>query len=321
MYAINHEKEKKRPIFLSHAAISEKKHRYYGNPILPFNHNGFISSGKSLNLQTILKTNMKSKIVSFLLVTLFLGACSVPKDVAYFQGIDDLTKEQLSQTVQQYESRIQPDDLLSITVTATDPTVVTAFNPPAVAFAGQGDEVVHASQSMYTYLVERNGEITFPVLGRLKLGGMSKRDAVQFLQTKISEYVSEPLVDIRILNYKVTILGDVARPGTIALKNDRISILDALGLAGDMNVTANRKNVMLIRETNGVKEYARLDFTDTSVFSSPYYFLQQNDVIYVEPNDAKKKNARFSQAEQFNISVLSTILSAISVISLVITRL
>lgn len=264
---------------------------------------------------------MKLKIVSFLLITLFLGACSVPKDVAYFQGIDDLTKEQLSQNTLQYETRIKPDDLLSIAVTATDPTVVTAFNPPAAAFAAQGEEPIHATQSMYTYLVDGNGEITFPVLGRLKLGGMSKREAVQFLQAKISEYVSEPLVDIRILNYKVTILGDVVRPGTITLKNDRVSILDALGLAGDMNVTANRKNVMLIRETNGVKEYARIDFTDTSIFSSPYYFLQQNDVIYVEPNDAKKKNARFSQAEQFNISVLSTILSAISVISLVITRL
>ncbi|MDD4515322.1 polysaccharide biosynthesis/export family protein [Massilibacteroides sp.] len=261
---------------------------------------------------------MRAKILSFLLFTLFLGACAVPKDVVYFQGVDELTKEQINLLSRQYEARIQPDDLLSIAVTAPDPTVVTAFNPPATAYAAQGDEQIRSTESMFTYLVNTDGEINFPILGKIKIGGLTKRDAVELLQEKISKYASNPLVDIRILNYKVTILGDVARPGTIGLKNDRISVLDALGLAGDMNLSANRKNVMLIRETNGVKEYARLDFTDTSLFSSPYYFLQQNDVLYVEPNDAKKKNAGYSQSDQFKLTIFTTILSTISVISSII---
>ncbi len=261
---------------------------------------------------------MKSKILTLFLFILFLGACSVPKDVVYFQGVDNL--KQQSEALQ-YTARIFPDDLLSITVTSTDPTVVTAFNPPVAAYAAQGDQQVASTQSMYTYLVDAKGEITFPVIGQLKLGGMTKTEAVQVLQEKLSAYVAEPLVDLRIMNYKVTVLGEVSRPGTITLKNDRISILDALGLAGDMTITANRTNVLLIRETNGVKEYARLDFTKPDLFQSPYYYLQQNDILYVEPNSAKKKNSRFSQAEQYNISVVSAVLSAISVISLVLTRL
>ena len=140
------------------------------------------------------------------------------------------------------------------------------------------------------------------------------------LEEKISKYVKDPLVNIQISNFKVTLMGEVNRPGSLTARNDRLSILDAIGQYGDLTINANRKNILIIRDENGQKEMARLDLTDPAIFASPYYYLRQNDVIYVEPNKAKKKNARYSQAQQYNITVFSSVISAVSIItSMVIT--
>ena len=134
----------------------------------------------------------------------------------------------------------------------------------------------------------------------------------------ISKYVKDVNVNVQIVNYKITMMGEVSRPGTVQVYNDRITILDALGRVGDLTINANRKNILVIRDNDGQKEFGRLDVTNPSVFSSPFFYLRQNDVVYVEPNDAKKRNARYSQAQQYSISVFSSILSAISVITSVI---
>ena len=126
------------------------------------------------------------------------------------------------------------------------------------------------------------------------------------------------MVNVQIANFKVTMMGEVSRPGAISVKNDRLSILDAIGQVGDLTINANRKNVLVIRDNNGQKEFGRLDMTDPAIFTSPYYYLRQNDVVYVEPNEAKKKNARYSQAEQYSITIFTSILSAISVITTVV---
>ena len=125
-------------------------------------------------------------------------------------------------------------------------------------------------------------------------------------------------MNVQIVNYKITIIGEVSRPGESSVKNDRISILDAIGQVGDLTINANRQNILIVRDNNGEKEFARLDMTDPALFASPYYYLKQNDVVYVEPNDAKKKNSRYSQAQQYSITVFSSILSAISVVTTVI---
>ena len=250
-------------------------------------------------------------------LVLVMGSCGVPKDVTYFQGIDSLTPEQVEMMNQTYTTRIVPDDLLTITVTAWDPTVVTPFNPPVYAYAAQGETSTVSSTQLQTYLVDKEGNINFPVLGKVHVAGLTKMEMSNMLQEKISHYVSDALVNVQIVNYKVTLVGEVSKPGAISVKNDRISILDAIGQAGDLTINANRTNVLVIRDNNGEKEFARMDLTKPDIFTSPFYYLRQNDVVYVEHNKAKKRNSRYSQAQSYNVTIISTVLTAVSVISTV----
>ncbi|MCD8268491.1 MAG: polysaccharide export protein, partial [Parabacteroides sp.] len=245
--------------------------------------------------------------------------CSTPKDVVYFQGIDSLTTGQLETMSQKYITGITYDDLLSISVTAWDPASATPFNPPVFAYSSEGDQPIMASQTLYTYLVDREGYINFPVLGKIYVIGLTRLQLAEKLEEMISKYVENPLVDVQILNFKVTVMGEVNRPGPFSIKNDRMTILDALGTAGDLSITANRKNVLVIRENNGQKEIHRMDLTDPAIFASPGFYLKQNDVVYVEPIKNKQR-ARTSSDRQFTMSLLTSIISSISIItSMVIT--
>lgn len=247
-----------------------------------------------------------------------LGACAVPQDVAYFQGIDNLTTEQIEQMSQNYVSKITYDDQLTITVTAWDPSVVTPFNPPVYSYATQGEVSVGSASQLHSYLVDKDGYINFPVIGKVQAAGFSKQEFNEMMQNKISKYVKDPIVNVQIVNYKVTVIGEISRPGAITVRNDRLSIIDAIGQSGDLTINANRKNILVMRDNNGEKEFGRIDMTDPALFASPYYYLRQNDVVYVEPNDAKKKNANYSQAQQYNLTIFSTILTSVSVITSII---
>lgn len=261
------------------------------------------------------------EIATLFSFVLIMGACSVPKDVTYLQGIDDLSPEMLQKLNQAPAMVIGIGDLLNITVTAWDPTVVTPFNPPVYAYAKEGDVPVLASNAMYNYLVDNNGNINFPVLGEIQVKGYTRQELTKILQERIAHYIKDPLVNIQITNYVVTILGEVNRPGALTVRNDRLSILDAVGQAGDLTINGDRKNILVVREKNGQKQMGRMDLTQPDIFASPYFYLQQNDIVYIEPNDAKKKNARYSQAQQYSITVISSVLSAISVLTSVIVAL
>lgn len=260
--------------------------------------------------------------LKYYLFTFFCGlmcACSTPKDVVYFQGIDSLTTTQLAEMSQNYVTGITYDDLLSISVTAWDPASVTPFNPPVFAYASEGELSVTAAQSLYTYLVDREGYINFPVIGKVYVIGLTRLKLAEKLEEMISKYVENPLVNVQILNFKITVVGEVNRPGPFTIKNDRITILDALGMAGDLPITGNRKNVLVIRDNNGLKEINRLDLTDPAVFASPAFYLKQNDVVYVEPIKNKQR-ARTTSDRQFTMSLLTSIISSVSIItSMVIT--
>lgn len=254
--------------------------------------------------------------LKYYLFAIFCGlmcACSVPKDVVYFQGVDTLTPEQLSQMSQTYSTKITDDDLLSITVTAWDPASVTPFNPPTFAYSTEGDLPLFASQSMYTYLVDKEGYINFPVLGKIHVGGLTRQELAEKMKLLISKYVENPLVNVQLLNFKVTMMGEFNRPGSYTIKNDRVTILDVIGMAGDLPLTANRKNLLVIREDNGKKEIYRMDITDPAIFASPCFYLKQNDVVYAEPVKTKQR-ARTGSDRQFTISMFTTVLSSISVI-------
>ena len=266
---------------------------------------------------------MKYKSVFILWLVLLFSSCKTPMDVAYLQGIDSISKEQMERMSQTYAAIICEDDLLTITVTAWDPTVVAPFNPPTYTFVQQGETNVNATQQLQTYLVDKEGKINFPVLGRIQAAGLSKHELSMFLLDAIRKYANDAMVNIQIVNFKVSIVGDVARPGLINVRNDRITILDAIAQSGDLTINGNRKNILIIRDNNGSPEFGRIDLTDPALFASPYFYLKQNDMVYVEPNDAKKRNANYSSAQQYNVSIVSTILTGVNILGtllLAITR-
>ena len=163
-------------------------------------------------------------------------------------------------------------------------------------------------------MVDANGNIDFPVLGTLKLAGLNRIEATAKIKELLNEYIKDPIVNIRIINFKVTILVEVNRPGSYTIPNERITVLEALGLAGDMTIQAERRNVLVIREENGKKTYNRIDLTSETVFNSSIYYLTQNDVIYVEPNNSRVKSSAVGPNVSATLSVISTLVTVAALI-------
>lgn len=248
----------------------------------------------------ILSTTIK---VLFLVGITFITGCASREQIVYFQG-DQTAFEQISD----YAPLLQPDDQLVITVSAIDIEATRPFN-----------QVNHFYQLQdlsrrQTYLIDQNGEIDYPVLGKIKLAGFTRNEAIDFLKIKLKEYIVDPGVNIQIVNFKVTVLGEVNRPGTFTLENERITVLEALGLAGDLTINGLRNNVMVIRETPQNKEFFRLDLTSSQVVTSPAYYLKQNDVVYVEPNKAQISSSTYNRNTPIIISIAGLIITVISVI-------
>lgn len=268
----------------------------------------YLCSSKSINKV------MKFKELLFAVFCVLLTACAQSKDVIYFQGVDSLTPEQLEAMSQTYSTKLTYDDMLSITVSNWDPASVAPFNPPVYAYSVEGEQAFVSSQSMYTYLVDKNGDIEFPVLGKIHVAGLTRQELATMLQERISKYVKDkPLVKVELLNFKVTMMGEFNKPGSYSIKNDRVTILDVIGMAGDLPLTANRKNILVIRENEGKKDIYRLDITDPNIFASPCFYLKQNDVVYAEPIKTKLRS-RTSSDRQFTMSLVTSLISSVSVI-------
>ena len=264
---------------------------------------------------------MNLKVLLFGL--LLFGACSAPKNITYF----DVSGEELLGTKMNYDPKLKSGDKLVITVSALDIAAVAPFNLYAVSVTdllqtqtnSVTDKKQLSSSQMYApYTVDNEGYINFPVLGKIEVKDKTVKELVDILEDRISESVENPIVNIRIENFKVTVIGEVLRPGSFTVYSDRISLLDALGLAGDLTIYGDRTNVKLVRDINGEKKLVHLDLTKTNLLESPYFYLEQNDVVYVEPNDKKKKSSRYSQSEQYNLSIISTFASTLSVIMSVV---
>jgi polysaccharide export outer membrane protein len=210
-----------------------------------------------------------------------------------------------------HEARICSGDMLSITVTGLDPLAVAPFNLPLVSYATPGSDQLYSAPTLQSYLVDVNGNINFPVIGTIKLAGLSKSEAIQFIGEKLSPYLKNAIVTIQFMNYKITVLGEVLRPGQYPISNERVTVLDALGLAGDMTIYGKRDNVLITRENNGKLEFVRLNMNSDEVFKSQYFYLQQNDVIYVDPNKVKSID---NQNISLYLSAVSTLVTTIAVI-------
>jgi polysaccharide export outer membrane protein len=260
---------------------------------------------------------MKLKILFFPAVVVFLFSCrSVPTDIAYFQDFDTYIQQNRPENSSQYESTIRSNDRLSISVSSPvlDQTQVAQFNLPLNTHLAPGETTVAQSAVVQTYIVDKDGYIHFPVLGKLKLAGLTRSQAVELIAEKVSDYLPTPIINLQIISFKVTVLGEVFKPGPVEVKDERITIFDALGAVGDLTIYGDRRNVILARENNGVKELHKLDLTKAEIFNSPYYYLQQNDVVYVEPNNTKKKESHFGAGENYTLSILSISFTAISVL-------
>lgn len=245
-----------------------------------------------------------------LFIVLSLSSCASRQEVAYFQD-EPLPAEQFKNP--NFEIVYKPDDLLTIDVSALDPEAARPFNLPAVTY---NSNLLYAQGNlkMQTYLINANGEIEFPVLGTLKLAGLSRSQATVFLKEKLSEYIKDPIVNIRLANFTVTILGEVKTPGTFNIQDERISVLEAIGLAGDLTIYGKRNNVFIIREVDGQKRFAKLDLTSISMVNSPSYYLEQNDIIYVEPNEAKIRSSKFNPNAGVVISAVGTLATIVAIL-------
>lgn len=247
-----------------------------------------------------------------LLLVVYVSSCSTQQKVAYFNG---LTAESVgainAQFQTNHEARICQGDMLSITVSGLDPLAVAPFNLPLVSYATPGSDQLYSAPTLQSYLVDVNGEITFPVVGKIKIVDLTKSEAIALLGEKLKPYLKDPIITIQFMNYRITVLGEVQRPGQYVINNERVTILDALGMAGDMTIYGVRNNLLVIRENNGKIEVHRVNMNNDEVLKSPYYFLQQNDVIYVEPNSVK---SIASQNFSLYLSSLSTVATVTAVI-------
>jgi polysaccharide biosynthesis/export protein len=232
---------------------------------------------------------MKNYIFLFLLIGLIIGSssCSTREKLVYFQhNTTDSTAVQSN-----YTPVFKTDDFLSVLVTADDPEAAVPFNFPPGTQQMMNTGYVQGAVAPIGYLIDANGFIKLPIIGSLKVAGLNRMEATALIEGKLQEYIKNPVVNIQIRNYKVTVLGDVRNPGTFNIPNERMTVLEAIGLAGDLKMTGDRKNVLVIRDENGKKTEYRLDLTSKDIFSSPAYYLTQNDVVYVEPNSAARSES------------------------------
>lgn len=257
----------------------------------------------------LLTTKSYSKFL-IVLVVIILSSCASREEIVYFQD-EPLTTE-LTPT-NNYAIRFKPDDMLTIDISAQDPETVKPFLLTPVAENSSLLDV-RGSLRMQSYLIDNNGNIEFPVLGTIKLEGLSRVEATAMLTEKLKEYIKDPIVNIRLLNFTITVLGEVNRPGAYTVQDERISLAEALGLAGDLTIYGKRENILLIREVNDEKRYANINLTSVNSVNSPYYYLSQNDVLYVEPNNAKVRTSRYTQNNAVIIAAVGTLATIIAIL-------
>ena len=247
---------------------------------------------------------------------LTVTSCSTPKNVAYIQNSDyiDYTKSEYL-----YDARIMPKDILTITVNTVNPEASAPFNLIVRnTLTSATSNIATSGGSLQTYLVDNNGCIDFPVVGTLQVGGLTKSMCEKLIHDKIKRYMNaeeNPIVTVRMSNYKISVIGEVNRPGMFTVGNEKINIFEALAQAGDLSIYGVRDRVKLIRENaKGRKEIHTINLNDADIVNSPYYYLQQNDVVYVEPNQVKARNSAIGTSTTIWISVTGALVSLASLI-------
>src|SRR5690606_441570 len=242
------------------------------------------------------------------IAVLLCTSCASRKDLVYFQP----DSVQLNTSYELNAPKLQPGDILAISVTADDIRATQPFNQVSPYQTGT---IQSTNPFIPTYAIDVNGEIDFPKLGKVKLAGKTRTQAIEYLRREVGRFIVDPGISIEVRNFRVTVLGEVKSPGTFTINNDRITLLEALGHAGDLTINGVRKNILVIREQNGKKQEFRVDLTKREALNSPAYYLAQNDVVYVEPNGARVQSSKYTQNTSVFVSVASVIITMISVLT------
>lgn len=258
--------------------------------------------------------SMGRKVITCLFAILLLASCQSYKRVPYLQDAEVVKEATQQETL--YDAKIMPKDLLTIVVSCTSPELAVPFN---LTIATQNNVAIANTTSqpaLQQYLVDNEGKINFPVLGELTVGGLTKKQAESMIVEKLKPYMKEtPIVTVRMVNYKISVIGEVTRPGTFTISNEKVNLLEALAMAGDMTVWGLRDNVKLIREgSDGKQEIMTLDLNKAETIISPNYWLQQNDIVYVTPNKAKARNSDIGNSTSLWFSATSILVSLTSLL-------
>jgi polysaccharide export outer membrane protein len=239
----------------------------------------------------------------FFLIAFVLGSCISQKDMIYVKNIDINEKYIAKDLNKSKDLVIGTGDQLSITVDGVDRESIRPFN------------IQHdLNPSIRSYLVDSKGDITFPVVGKIRVNGLTKAEITKLVDEKLTPFLKNPTITVQLENFQVSVLGEVNRPGKYSTQNDRITIFEALSLAGDITLYGKKRNVLVTRELNGKIEFARLDLTSPEIFKSEYYFLKQNDVIYIEPNRLKPVYSPNVQSQLSIVGIATTLITSIVLI-------
>jgi polysaccharide export outer membrane protein len=251
--------------------------------------------------------------------SLLLHSCSGPKNITYFKDVPDTTKQRMVDLTTYSTPVIQPDDILQITVQTLDPSTTaimnqqnTANSPATGNSSAPAPTAPSAGGNVSGYLVDKDGYVSLPMIGKLLVKGKTTDKVRDEIQAKVAAFYKDPVVNVRFANFKITVLGEVARPSSYIMPNEKVTLLDALGVAGDLTIYGKRENILLIRQKDNQKEFVRLNLNESRLFASPYYYLQQGDVIYVEPNKSKVTSS--DGARLRNITIASSVISVLIVL-------
>lgn len=260
------------------------------------------------------------QILASLLLLLALCSCKPVHDLAYFEDIT--VKDSGALAAARNQLVLTPEDELAITVNSEVPAASAHFNLP-VADAVKGTDLqLNNTNRRLTYRVNAAGDIDFPSLGKIHVAGMTTTQLKQYLTERISREVKDPVVTVSLVNFRVNVIGEVTTPGVLEPKSERITLLEALAASGDLTQYGRRDNVLVLRENpDGTIQYGKVDLHSSQLTQSPYYYLQQNDVVYVTPNAIRQENSKFNQNNSYKLTVISTITSAVSVIASLVIAL
>jgi polysaccharide export outer membrane protein len=265
--------------------------------------------------------NIKNLIIIAVTMLALTGCKTATENtLSYFRNLGDSPSGVMPQG-SGYEIKIVPEDELSIVVTSAAPEATAMFNQPQVNTALRGDMSTQPVPRLQTYIVNKDGDIMMPVIGKLNVVGKTTREVEQMVTSRVSQTVKDPFVRVQLVGFYVNVIGEVKTPIRVKVETERFTLLDAISAAGDLTEYGKRSSVMVIREEDGKQTYHRMDLADSNIFSSPYFYLRQNDVVYVEPNQIRIDNSKYNQNNAYKLTVISTIVSAASVIASLVIAL